>query len=117
MNIIETKRIKFGDFLVSERNIKIPPTIYYLHPKLLIIEPAFLIGGNPVPGKPEMIEIVALIVPKEMREMPLNQIDPTQIKQLRFTVDKNLSFCLVPTLPPVPYCTTKEELETWVKFT
>lgn len=115
MNQISTKA-KFGDFLQSTGTVKLPPTIYYIDPFLRQIEPAYLIGGNPVPKYEHLIQIVCLLVPKEFREQPIDQLDPTTIRKISFICDKNLSMALVNTKPPTIYSVTEQELATWIKF-
>lgn len=90
--------------------------MYFLDPRVKSVEPCYCLGTFYEENKPDLINITVLIIPKEDREKPLAGLDTSRLNQIKILCPKNESLILVGTRPPTLYATTKEELETWVKF-
>lgn len=108
--LIKSNQIKFGDLDKGD-------TLYYIHPHFQIVEPAFIIGTDVVFEKPHLKKFTCLLIPKEDRDVPISNLDTSKMRQVIFNVDKNHTMCMVLTNPPTAYCTTEQELLTWMKFT
>lgn len=107
--IITDKTKKFGDVEKGE-------TIFYLDPHLKSVEPCYVMGVFKPEEKPDQTGITVLLVPKDERNKPINNLDVTKLRKFYITLPKNISLALVGTIPPTLYATTEEELKTWLKF-
>lgn len=103
------KKIKFGDLEVNS-------TIYYIHPFLKIIEPAFVMGIEDKPSgfTTDHTKLILILVPKEEREKPLTTLDPNKLRKIVMVVKKSTTSALVITKPPTMYATTQSELSEYM---
>lgn len=108
--LIKSNTKKFGDLDKGD-------TMYYIDPHYKIVEPAFIIGTDVVFQHPELKKFTVLLIPKEDRDVPIDRLDTSKMRQVIFNADKNVTMVMVLTNPPSAYCTTEQELLTWMKFT
>lgn len=108
--LIKSNVIKFGDLDKGD-------IMYYIHPHYQIVEPAYILGTDVVFQKPNLKRFTVLLIPKEDRDVPIANLDMSKMRQVIFNVDKNATQCMVLSNPPTSYCTTEQQLLTWMKFT
>ncbi len=108
--LIKSNKIRFGDLNKGD-------TMYFIHPHFQKVEPAYILGTDVVFQKPNLKKFVVLLIPEEDRNQPIANLDTSKMRQVIFNVEETASMCIVLTNPCTAYCTSEQELKTWMKFT
>lgn len=91
-------------------------TAYFINPHTQEVEPVYVMGTYYEEGKPNLMNLVIVIVPKYYRSRPISELDTKALRRFEIKLPKNETMVLVSTIPPTLYATTQQELENFKKF-